>query len=296
MRFRASIGLAGNQSGIGFYAARGLWASGANYLDQPGIAPSQLRNANLTWETTRQTDIGTEFSILNNRLSVSADYYYKYTYDLLLNVPVPGRTGYNVLLQNFGAISNRGFEVAVRSTNINGKNFTWTTEFNISKNTNRIEKLASDILQGASGRNISILRQGYPVNSFFLYKQLYVDPQTGNAVYDDRNKDNNITTADRQIVGDALPRYTGGLTNNIGFGGFDFGFFFYFQQGNKIMNMNDFFMVHGGTQNNIGFLPRQLERWQKPGDITDIPRMTTTSRQPVRDSMKMVSCCVDCVG
>lgn len=89
LRFRASIGLTGNQNGIGPYAAQGLWSSGANYLDQPGIAPSQLANPDLTWETTRQTDIGTELSLLKNRLSVSADYYYKYTYDLLLNVPVP---------------------------------------------------------------------------------------------------------------------------------------------------------------------------------------------------------------
>lgn len=284
LRFRASLGLSGNQNGIGPYAAQGLWSSGANYLDQPGIAPSQLANPDLTWETTRQTDLGTEFSLLRNRLSVSADYYYKYTYDLLLNVPVPSRTGFNSYLQNFGAVSNKGFEVAIRSTNVNSKNFTWTTEFNISRNSNRIEKLASDIVQGASGRNISILRQGNPVNSFYLYKQLYVDPQTGNAVYDDVNNDKQITAADRQIVGNALPRYTGGLTNSISYGGFDFGFFFYFQEGNKIMNMNDFFMVHGGTQANIGFLPRQLERWQKPGDVTDIPRLTTTSLNPTANN------------
>lgn len=284
LKLRASIGLSGNQNGIGPYAAQGLWASGANYLDNPGIAPSQLANADLTWETTRQTDVGAEFSVLKSRLYVSLDYYNKYTYDLLLNVPIPTRTGFAFLLQNYGAVSNKGFELAIRSNNINTKEFAWTTEFNISRNRNRIEKLASDILQGASGRNISILRQGYPVNSFFLYKQLYVDPQTGNAVYEDKNKDGKITAADRQIVGNALPNYTGGLTNNISYKNFDFGFFFYFQQGNKIMNMNDFFLVHGGTQANIGFLPRQLERWQKPGDITDIPRLTTTSLNPTTNN------------
>lgn len=284
LRFRASLGLSGNQNGIGPFAAQGLWSSGANYLDQPGIAPSQIENPDLTWETTRQTDVGVEFSVLKNRISVSADYYNKYTYDLLLNVPVPSRTGFSSYLQNFGEVSNKGFELAVRSTNINSKNFTWTTEFNVSRNTNRIEKLASDIALGASGRNISILRQGFAVNSFWLYKQLYVDPQTGNAVYDDANGDKAITAADRQIVGSALPRYTGGLTNNVSYGGFDFSFFFYFQQGNKIMNMNDFFMVHGGTQANIGFLPRQLERWQKPGDVTDIPRLTTTSLNPTANN------------
>jgi TonB-linked SusC/RagA family outer membrane protein len=280
LRLRASIGLSGNQNGIGPYAAQGLWQSGNNYLDQPGIAPSQLANPDLTWETTRQTDVGTEFSILNSRLFVAVDYYHKYTYDLLLNVPVPNRTGFATYLQNYGAVSNKGFELAVRSTNINTRSFKWTTEFNISQNTNRIEKLASDIAQGASGRNISILRQGYAVNSFQLYKQLYVDPQTGNAVYEDLTKEGRITAADRQIVGNALPRYTGGFTNTFSYKGFDLNIFFYFQQGNKIMNMNDFFLVHGNTQANIGFVPRQLERWQKPGDITDIPRVTTSSLNP----------------
>lgn len=277
LRFRASIGLSGNQNGIGPYAALGLWATGANYLDQPGASPSQLVNADLTWETTRQVDFGTEFSILNNRLSISADYYDKYTYDLLLNVPVPNRLGFATYLQNYGAVSNKGVELAIRSVNINTRDFKWTTEFNISKNTNRIEKLASDITLGASGRNISILRQGYAVNSFQLYKQLYVDPETGNAVYEDVIKDNQITAADRQIVGNALPKYTGGFTNTVSYKGFDLSVFVYFQQGNKIMNMNDFFLVHGNTQANIGFVPRQLQRWQKKGDITDIPRMTTSS-------------------
>lgn len=283
LKVRASLGLSGNQNGIGAYAAQGLWSSGANYLEQPGIAPTQLVNPDLTWETTRQFNVGAEFGIFKNRLSIVADYYNKYTYDLLLNVPVPYRSGFASYLQNFGAVRNKGFELSINSTNIETDAFQWTTNFNISFNNNKIEKLASDISLGASGRNISILRQGYATNSFQLYKQLYVDPQTGNAVYEDVNGDGLITSADRQIVGNALPKYTGGLTNNFTFKGFDLNFFFYFQQGNKIMNMNDFFMVHGGTQANIGFLPRQLDRWQKPGDITDIPRLTTYSGNPTQN-------------
>ncbi|MEX6689840.1 TonB-dependent receptor [Danxiaibacter flavus] len=280
LKFRGSIGLSGNQNGIGAYAAQGLWSAGANYLDNPGDAPTQLANPDLTWETTRQADVGVEFAILNNKLNVIVDYYNKYTYDLLLNVPVPLRSGFASYLQNYGAVRNKGVEITLHSDNINTKEFRWTTDFNIAFNNNKIEKLASDIALGASGRNISILRQGYSVNSFQLYKQLYVDPETGNAVYDDVDKSGTITSADRQIVGNALPRYTGGLTNNLSYKNFDLGFFFYFQQGNKIMNMNDFFLVHGGTQRNIGFVPRQLERWQHPGDITDIPRMTTYSGDP----------------
>lgn len=284
LKLRASIGLSGNQNGIGPYAAQGLWsASNVSYNNLAGTSPSQIVNPDLTWETTRQTDIGIEFAILKNRLNIVADYYNKYTYDLLLNVPVPSRSGYTTYLQNYGAVRNRGFELAIQSVNIRTPDFKWTTDFNISWNANRILKLASDIAQGASGRNISILRKGYSVNSFWLYKQLYVDPQTGNAVYEDVDKSGTITAADRQIVGDALPKYTGGLTNDLSWKQFDLSFLFYFQQGNKIMNMNDFFLIHGGTQKNIGFVPRQLERWQKPGDKTDIPRLTTYSGNPTQN-------------
>ncbi len=280
LKFRASAGYSGNQNGIGSYAALGLWSAGYNYVETAGTAPSQLANPDLTWETTRQIDIGTEFSVFNNRINIDIDYYNKYTTDLLLNVPVPYRSGFSSYLQNYGSVSNKGVEFALQTVNVKTTDFNWTTDFNISVNKNRIEKLASDISLGASGRNISILRQGYAVNSFQLYKQLYVDPQTGNAVYEDVNNDGKITSADRQIVGNALPKFTGGFTNEITYKNFSLNVFFYFQQGNKIMNMNDFFMVHGGTQNNIGFLPRQLERWQKPGDVTDIPRLTTYSGDP----------------
>lgn len=277
LKFRGSFGYSGNQDGIGSYAALGLWSAGYNYLETAGTAPSQLANPDLTWETTRQLDLGVEFAILKNRLNFSFDYYNKYTYDLLLNVPVPYRSGFSSYLQNYGAVRNSGVEFTLQSVNVKSKNFTWTTDFNISANKNKIEKLASDITLGASGRNVSILREGYSVNSFYLYKQLYVDPETGNAVYEDLNKDGLITSADRQIVGNALPKFTGGLTNEFTYKDFSLNLFFYFQQGNKIMSMHDFFLVHGGTQNNIGFIPRQLERWQKPGDITDIPRLTTYS-------------------
>lgn len=284
LKFRVSAGLTGNQNGIGSYAAQGLWSSGTNYLEQPGTAPSQLANPDLTWETTRQIDVGIDFTILKKRLSVGFDFYDKYTSDLLLNVPVPSRTGFTSYLQNYGAVSNKGFEITAHAVPVSTKGFNWTIDANLSRNTNRIEKLASDIALGASGRNISILREGFPVNSFQLYKQLYVDPLTGNAVYEDVNNDGLITAADRQIVGNALPNFTGGVTNAFSWKNFDFNFFFYFQQGNKIMNMNDFFLVHGNTQANIGFVPRQLERWQQKGDVTDIPRMTTYSGNPAANN------------
>jgi len=274
LKLRASIGITGNQAGISEYASQGLWEGGNNYLDQPGTAPLQLKNPNLSWEETRQWNIGIDLGFLQNRLVFDVNYYDKYTSGLLLNVPVPRKLGYASQLQNYGAVSNKGFELTVTANIIQDGPLKWTSSFNISTNKNKIEKLASSFTSGS--RDIFLLKEGAPLYSFWLYKQLYVDPQTGDAVYDDKGNDG-ITVADRQIVGDAWPDFFGGFNNTLRYGNFDLTASLYFEQGAKIMNMNRYFLVHGGTQRNIGYYPEQLERWQKPGDITDIPRLTRVS-------------------
>ncbi len=272
LKLRASIGKTGNQAGISEYASQGLWQGGNNYLDSPGTAPLQLSNPKLSWEETKQWNVGLDLGFFQNRLTVDLNYYDKYTSGLLLNVPVPLKSGYSSLLQNYGAVSNKGFELTLTGDIIRKAAFQWTSSFNISTNKNKIEKLAAPFTAGS--RDIFRLQEGIPLYSFWIYKQLYVDAQTGDAVYDDKGNDG-ITVADRQIVGNAWPDFYGGFNNTIRFKGFDVNAFFYFEQGAKIMNMNRFFLVHGGTQSNIGYIPEQLERWQKPGDVTDIPRLTT---------------------
>jgi TonB-linked SusC/RagA family outer membrane protein len=281
LKVRGSFGYSGNQNGIGNYDALGIWSSSAQgYLDQPNISPGRIANPDLTWETSQQADLGVEFSVLNNRLTVDVDVYRKYTTNGIQSVNVPSRSGYTSATRNYSEISNKGVELSVQSINEQTKTFKWTTEFNISANRNKIEKIPQEQTMGATNRGTSILREGYPVNSFFMYNQLYVDPQTGNAVYDDVDGDGIITYADRQIIGSAQPDFTGGITNILTWKGWEFDLFFYFTQGNDLLHMGDFFLVHGGTQNGIGFDKRQLDRWQKPGDITDIPKMTKYNKDP----------------
>jgi TonB-linked SusC/RagA family outer membrane protein len=272
LKIRASYGLTGNQSGVSEYASQGLWQGGSNYLDQPGTAPFQLANPDLSWENTRQLNVGLDISVLQNRLNIEINYYDKYTDDLLLNVPVPRRSGYASILQNYGAVSNKGFELGINAVPINTKDFRWNLDFNISTNKNKIERLAAPITTGS--RDIFRLQEGQSLYSFWLYKQQRVNPETGDAEYESKDKDN-INVGDRRIAGNAWPDFQGGITNSFTYKGFDLNFFFYFEKGASIMNMNRYFLIHGGTQRNIGYFTEQLERWQKPGDITDIPRLTT---------------------
>jgi TonB-linked SusC/RagA family outer membrane protein len=273
LKFRGSWGLTGNQAGISDFASLGLWQGGANYLDLPGTAPLQLANPDLSWETTRQWNVGLDVAVLKRRLFVEVNYYDKYTYGLLLNVPVPRKLGYASVVQNFGAVSNKGIEFQVTANWINRRDLSWSSTLNLSRNRNRIEKLAAPITTGS--RDIFRLQEGASMYSFWLYHQTRVNPETGDAEYQDVNGDGTINVADRQLVGNAWPDFFGGFSNTVAYKGFDLGLNLYFEKGAKIMNMNRFFLVHGGTQRNIGYVPDQLNRWQKPGDETSIPRLTT---------------------
>lgn len=282
LKLRASYGTTGNQNGIGDFAARGLWSGGTPYQGSAGTAPQQLSNKDLRWEKTTQANVGVDLGLFSDRLNVEFNVYHKYTRDGLLLVSQPATSGFNSYWSNAAEISNRGFELVINTTNISNRNFTWNTSFNIAQNKNRIEKLDAPLKYGS--RDLILQQQGSPLYSFWVYRQLYVDPQTGNAVYEDVNGDGKITTGDRQIYGSIWPKFFGGLTNNFNYRGFDAGLFLSFQYGNKIYNHNRFFGEGGGARDAARvILASNLDRWQKPGDITDVPRIDGINVNNYRD-------------
>lgn len=275
LKLKASLGWTGNQE-IDDFASLGLWSGGGAYNGQSGLVQTQLANPDLKWETTRQFNIGFEASLLNERITLGFDYYSKYTTDLLLESTIPGKTGFSSIYNNIGEMSNRGVEFYLSSRNIWKKDFQWTTRFNISHNSNRIKKLVTPITQ--YNRDWVRLEEGSPLYSFWTYKELYVDPATGNSVYEDVNGDGKITTEDRQICGDAWPDFTGSLVNEFKYKGFDLSLNLYFSVGNDVLNLWRFFMEHGGVYgSNRSLLESQLNRWQQPGDIATLPRLTTST-------------------
>jgi len=282
LKLRLSAGTAGNQNGINDYAALGLWSGTAAYPDnltsgpKPGVAPAQLKNPDLKWEKTATYNLGLDLGLFKDRLYVNLDAYYKYTTDALLYLPVPQSTGYSSTLANAGEVSNRGIEIAVSSVNIKSDGFEWTSNLNFAANRNRAEKLVSPITFEA--REYRRTQEGAPLGSFWLYKQLYVDPQTGDAVFQhaDGTVGTTVTTADRQLLGDLIPKFFGGFTNNFTYKGFDLNVLFTYQYGNKVYNFNKYILEGGGTRDaSRSILASQLDRWQKPGDITNTPRLTS---------------------
>jgi TonB-dependent starch-binding outer membrane protein SusC len=291
LKLRASYGITGNQNGINNYASQGLWTGSASYPnnptggDQPGTQPLQLANPDLKWESTAQTDIGVDLALLKGRIEVVADLYSKHTKNALLNLPVPGSTGFTSQLANAAEISNKGYEIGITTVTLETKDWKWVTSFNISGNVNKIVKLATPI--SFYSRNWLIDAQGHPMYSFWLYKQLYVDPQTGNSVFQTANGKTSysstyspnisLVTADRQIMGNAMPDFFGGITNNVSYKGFDLSVFFSYQYGNQILNYNRFL---GEKQGQAGYDGRfvtesQMARWTQPGQKTSVPRVTS---------------------
>jgi TonB-linked SusC/RagA family outer membrane protein len=278
LKYRISYGITGNQTGINDFASQGLWTGGFGYPDVaggaelPGTAPLQLSNPDLKWESTAQFSTGLEIGLLEDKLNIEFAFYNKYTSDALLQVAVPGSSGFSSYLTNFGEISNQGFELGINSVNLRTTGFTWKTDFNISRNKNTIEKIPADI--PFAGRDLIRLQQGKELYSYWLYKQVSVNPDNGDAVFDDYNKDGKITADDRQILGSTWPKFFGGLTNNFTYKGFDLGVFFTFSYGNYIWNHNRMLGETGGTLDaGRVLLESQLDRWTTPGQVTNTPKL-----------------------
>ena len=248
LRLKGSYGIVGNISGGN--AHLGLWSGSSVYDAQPGLAPSQLANPALKWESTRQWNAGFNAALLKNRIEVELNYYDKFTYDLLLSESLPGKTGFNAVMRNSGEISNKGYELSVSSVNVKKRNLSWTTALTASRNINRILKLPVEQLNASYG---SIAREGYSLHSFYLYDYLGVDPETGDAVYDDRTgpdgvADGKITEEDKKIFGNAYPLVEGVLKNTISCKNFTLDFSFYYKYKYQIFNYTRSFLESGGSR------------------------------------------------
>jgi TonB-linked SusC/RagA family outer membrane protein len=278
LKLRASYGATGNSS-IGNFAARSLFNStlATAYAGRAGIGFVQLGNADLSWESNVSFNAGVDYGLLNNRVSGSVDYYIRTTKDLLLNVPLPGTSGFASIARNIGELQNRGLEIAISTKNLTGA-LKWTTDFNIAFNRNKVTKLLENKDLPDNG-----LFLGKPLGTPFVARWAGVNPADGRAMWLDTL--GNITylpqARDRVLLDRSTinPRYFGGITNTFSYRGVEVTGFFQYQVGNLGFNANRSFSAM-----DYRFDTNQdrevLERWQKPGDITDVPRLLPGAIEP----------------
>ena len=138
LKLRASYGTSGNKTSDYLYGYQAFYEGGANYNGESGFRHSQLANPDLSWEKSKNFNVGLDFAVLNSRLHGSIDYYIKNSDELLLEKPLAGSTGLDIIMSNLGGMRNSGIEVDLHSLNIQAGDFNWGTDFNISFNKNEI--------------------------------------------------------------------------------------------------------------------------------------------------------------
>ena len=275
LKLRGSWGIVGN-SQIGPYAYLGTVAPSGSYVIGgnvvAGYLPVSLENRSLKWETTKQTDIGIDMAVLDSRILFTADYYYKKTTGLLLNSPVPSSSGYTSALKNIGDLQNKGTEFQLITKNLVG-NFKWNSDFNISFNRNKILNIAGGVINDGpidERGNTSIAKAGVPLGTFFGYVSKGVDPNTGNIIYQMSDTTEGLQLSDQTIIGNANPKFIYGFTNDFSYKNWSLTLFIQGVQGNDILNATRIFTEGMWEPRNQSAVV--LQRWTKPGQVTNVPR------------------------
>jgi TonB-linked SusC/RagA family outer membrane protein len=292
LKIRGGWGKNGNQEGIPNYARNGLVGYGRRTPTNPLSGPSSYQytygNPDLKWETTAQSNIGFDLSMFKSRVVLNFDAYLKKTNDVLLNVQLPSTLPITTIQTNAGKIENKGVEFNLTTVNID-KKVNWTSNFNISFNHNEVASIEYTRVYYfakiySNNSEVSIVRAGLPLGSFFGYISEGVDPQTGNLKYKDLNNNGYLDPSDRTIIGNAQPKFTYGFTNNVSYGPFDLSIFFQGSYGNDIYNATRIDLE--GMFDSKNQSTAVLRRWTTVGQVTDIPK--SKNMDNVRNSTRFV--------
>ena len=286
-KLRLSWGKTGNQDGIGNYAYLPLATGGYNYGALTGLSVTNIGNEDLMWETSEQLNAGLDLSFLGGKLSFTYDYFHKTSDNLLYNVPVLATSGFTSRTSNIGSMENNGHEFSITSTNIDRNNFRWSTNFNISFIRNKVTSLIGDEpILVAGGWNAILV--GQPLGVMYGYDQLGIYqtideiPQSlqdqgvrpGDAKFLDKDNNGIINSEDLTVIGSALPKFNGGLTNNFMIGAFDVSLFTTFSVGNDVAAAWRNGLDHMGARDYNQLADSYHHRWTGPGTSNTVPRVT----------------------
>ncbi len=296
LRLRASYGLSGS-SAIGINQYQALLAFDKSYGGEGAVYPKQIGNPDLTWEKNRNFDLGIDYSFFDGKLKGSAAYYHKNTYDLLQLVPLSRTMGHESMMMNVGSMVNKGFEITLQGDIFRSSDFNLNIGLNLATVNNEVTSLAKDAL----GNDINIenlLRKvaiGHPVYGWYMRKWAGVNPENGNAQWYKNGVDGEVTesyySAKKEWQGgSAIPKLTGGILTHADYKGFYLDLNFYYAGGHKLYEDLTFLTHHTGFYSFSFYNGADglMNRWQKPGDITDVPKVWYGTRDDSRESTRFL--------
>ena len=291
LSFKASYGQQGNDDILdadgasNYYLWQSLYALGWNNGNNIGAVISTLETKELSWEKNNNFNIGLEGTLFDQRLRFNIEYYYKKTTDMLLNYPMALSTGFSGYNANVGDMRNSGLEVELTVTPLKTKDFRWDVTWMGSTVSNKVLKLTQESPEILSG--VRIIKEGMPLNTFYMAKSAGVDPATGAQLYWSYEKDDEgnmiagteYVTSDysdasnhKYYLGSRIPDLYGSLSTNFSWKDLDLSILTTYSIGGKIYES-----LYNSSMN-LTYLSstwhrHALRRWQKPGDITDVPRI-----------------------
>ncbi len=277
LKIKTSYGVSGNQDFNDFeWRANFLFEEPYNTVEgvYNGSRAARVANPELEWEGNTSLNVGLNATLFNSRIDVQVDYFRRVSDGLLLEVPVSRTSGFDDFPDNLGEMENRGWEISLNTVNLKKGDFEWSTNINFTTFENEITSLPNDSIPDPGNDEQRII-VGQPVNQWFLPEWAGVNPATGEPLWYDANNNltSNYSDAEFRVVGQSIPDFYGGITNTFTYKGLSLSFLFYFNYGNDIYREINRFTISDGARFGRNQNREALKRWQKPGDITDVPRV-----------------------
>ena len=296
LKLKSSYGELGNNQGIGYFPYLQLFNTGWNELDNTGVLIGGVTDPFLTWETTASFNAGLDFGFFNNRLEGLVEYYNKESVDLIYDQPLPISTGNESITTNVGSIRNYGWEFTLNSRIITGADFNWSAGLNFSMDENEITELTQESFINGSKR----WEEGKSLYDFYIQEWAGVDPEDGYGMwYTDVLDDNGNPTGERETTkeyseatryyqGSSLPDIVGGFNTDLTFGNWDFNALLSFSFGAQVYDSSYSGLMAGFSRPGYQQSPNLEDRWQQPGDQTDVPLLLSAQNDFAAQSTRFL--------
>lgn len=313
LKIRASYGVNGNISGLGFYTAQGSYSVGSRYNDFAMVQNTSLANSELQWEKSSTLNFGFDLGMFQDRITILFDTYRRVTDNLLASLALPQSTGFSSILTNSGSLENKGVEIELRGSVMpKGSTFQWDIGVNAATVKNKILELPYNGIENNRVGGVLVwdeglgdyawkggLQEGGTMGDFYAYKHLRVfatDEEAANAPVDtnvpqpdktkfggdvdflDADGNNIIDSRDMVYVGNQFPTATGGFSSSMRYKGLSLNVRMDYTLGHSIYNYT-YGTLLGQFQGDNGLSKDLLRSWQKQGDVTDIPRFYWADQQ-----------------